>query len=150
MSFNPFSRHTSDGNWGKAMAHSEVERARKRWEAADRRVIQIRSALPAQPTAVALARLKAAEDLRKAAKDDWLAMIDLYGVPSDRMDWDNPKMVAEGTPGKWTLTAEHPDRRTPILESYATESGARERAAHLVGSGYTVETVLAELSRTPK
>jgi hypothetical protein len=119
------------------MAHSEVERARNRWEAADRRVIQIRSALPARPTAVALARLKAAEDLQKAAKEDWIAMIDRYGEPSDHLHLEVP----EGTPGKWTLAAEHPDHRSPILEYYATASGARERAAHLVESGYTVEIV---------
>src|SRR5580704_6536876 len=44
-------------------------------------------------------------------------------------------MVQEGTPGKWTLRATYPDKRLPpdkpkpIVESYATFSGARERKA---------------------
>jgi hypothetical protein len=108
------------------MAQSEVESAQKRWEAADRKVIQIRRTLPARPSAIALIRLKAAEDLQKAARNNWIAMLDRYDEPSDC---------------KWTLAAEHPDGRSPILEYYGTASGARERAAQLVESGYTVEIV---------
>jgi hypothetical protein len=59
-------------------------------------------------------------------------------------------MVPEGTPGKWTLLATHPDKRQPpdkrkpIVESYATFSGARERKADLKQAGYTVEISLSE------
>lgn len=53
-------------------------------------------------------------------------------------------MVPEGTPGKWTLSATHPDRREPIAEIYATASATREREANLKQAGYTVKIELSE------
>jgi hypothetical protein len=53
-------------------------------------------------------------------------------------------MVPEGTPGKWTLRATHPDKRKQIVERYATFSGARERKATLKQAGYSVVIELSE------
>jgi hypothetical protein len=59
-------------------------------------------------------------------------------------------MVPEGTPGKWTLRETYPDKRLPpdkpkpIVESYATFSGARERKAGLKQAGYSVVIELSE------
>ena len=47
-------------------------------------------------------------------------------------------MVPEGTPGKWSLWAIHPERLGAIAELYATLGAAEARAADLRQAGYTV------------
>jgi hypothetical protein len=53
-------------------------------------------------------------------------------------------MALEGTPGKWSLWATHPDRLGAIAELYATTATAGARAADLRQAGYNVEVTLAK------
>jgi hypothetical protein len=47
-------------------------------------------------------------------------------------------MVAEGTPGKYSLWAKHPDRLHAIAETYPTKVAADARKANLELAGYAV------------
>jgi hypothetical protein len=48
-------------------------------------------------------------------------------------------MALEGTPGKWSLWATHPERLGGVEELYDTAAEAAARVADLRGTGYTVE-----------
>jgi hypothetical protein len=52
-------------------------------------------------------------------------------------------MAPEGTPGKWSLWATHPDRLGAVAELYATKVMAAARAADLRQAGYEVAVILA-------
>ncbi|MDP2368149.1 hypothetical protein [Rhodoferax sp.] len=53
--------------------------------------------------------------------------------------------VEEGTPGKWSLLATHPNQFGAIAELYATTGAADVRANALRLLGYTVEMTLSKL-----
>src|ERR1044072_249860 len=52
-------------------------------------------------------------------------------------------MVPEGTPGKWSLWAIHPERLGAIAEVYATLGAAEARAADLRQAGHNVRSIPA-------
>ena len=54
-------------------------------------------------------------------------------------------MAEEGTPGKWSLLATHPNRLGAVAELYATTGAADVRATALRLIGYTVEVTLSKL-----
>ena len=54
-------------------------------------------------------------------------------------------MVDEGTPGKWSLLATHPQHLGAVAELYATIGAADVRAVALRLTGYTVDVTLSKL-----
>jgi hypothetical protein len=60
-----------------------------------------------------------------------------------RLPWHLAAMAPEGTPGKWSLWATHPERLGGVAELYATTAAAAVRAADLRQAGYTVEIFLS-------
>jgi hypothetical protein len=58
-------------------------------------------------------------------------------------------MASEGTPGKWSLWATHPERLGGIAELYATEASVSARAGDLRQAGYKVEVFLSRPTRLP-
>jgi hypothetical protein len=57
-------------------------------------------------------------------------------------------MVSEGTLGKWSLWATHPERLGCIAELDATETSAAARAADLRQAGYKLEIFLSRPHQT--
>ena len=57
-------------------------------------------------------------------------------------------MAPEGTLGKWSLWATHPDRLGAIAELYATKVAAVARAGDLRQAGYDVAVILTKGSST--
>jgi hypothetical protein len=53
-------------------------------------------------------------------------------------------MAPEGTPGKWSLWATHPDRLGAVAELYATKVAAAARAADLRQGGYDVAVTVTK------
>lgn len=58
-------------------------------------------------------------------------------------------MASEGTLGKWSLWATHPERLGCVAELYATTAAAAVRAADLREAGYKVEIFLSRPTRPP-
>jgi hypothetical protein len=57
-------------------------------------------------------------------------------------------MAPEGTLGKWSLWATHPDRLGAIAELYATKVAASVRADDLRQAGYDVAVTLTKAPST--
>jgi hypothetical protein len=57
-------------------------------------------------------------------------------------------MALEGTPGKWSLWATHPDKLGAIAELYGTRLAATARADDLRQAGYDVAVTLAKAPST--
>ena len=54
-------------------------------------------------------------------------------------------MIAEGTPGKWSLWATHPERLGALAQLYSTMAAAAARAAELREEGYSFEIIPSTL-----
>jgi len=63
-------------------------------------------------------------------------------------DMASSVMASEGTPGKWSIWATHPERLGAIAELYSTTTAAAARAADLRQAGYTVEVTLVKPTST--
>jgi hypothetical protein len=54
-------------------------------------------------------------------------------------------MVPEGTPGKYVLWAQHPERRRPVTQTYSTIGPVEAARITLEADGYSVVVTLAKL-----
>ena len=61
-----------------------------------------------------------------------------------RRSMTSSAMAHEGTPGKWSVWATHPDRLGAVAELYATMVAAGARADDLRQAGYDVAVTLTK------